>query len=174
MQKLTTLQAYFVAWLFDILTPLILGVLITLILCPPIRSLLFPPATADSDTSDAKKPTPGEPTSHDSITGAPERHKGEAAEQEANNLVNSVATVAMESAAAKYGQGVTEDAAPDVPSGPDSMEVVPAPAPADAQTADAPTEDKTKQPMKKKVSKGTDQTMRVISDITDIYEKFSK
>ena len=110
--------------------------------------------------------------SHDSVTGAPERHKGEAAEQEANNLVNSVATVAMESAAAKYGQGVTEDVTPEEPSAPDAMEVVPAPAV--AQTVDAPAEDKTKQPMKKKVSKGTDQTMRVISDITDIYEKFAK
>ena len=152
--------------------PLILGAFVTLILCPPIRSLLFPPATTDSETSDAKNSMPGEPMSHDSVTGAPESHKGEAAEQEANNLVNSVATVAMESAAAKYGQGVTEDATPEEPSAPDTMEVVPAPA--DVQTVDAPAEDKTKQPMKKKVSKGTDQTMRVISDITDIHEKFSK
>ena len=171
LRKLTVVKVYFVAWLFDILIPVILGVLIALILFPPIRSMLFPPIP-DADTSSGKKPTPGESMSHDSITGAPERHKGEAAEQEANDLVNSVAKVAMESAAGKYGQGVTEDTAPETPPATDSMQVVPVTT--DTPTGDTPVEDKTKQPMKAKISKGTDQTMRVVSDITDIYEKFCK
>lgn len=168
-------QFYFVAWLADILIPALSGVLIALILVSPIRPLLFPPPPDDSD----KKPTTGEHESHDSITGAAEKHKGEAAEQEANNLVNMVATVAVESAAGKYGQGVAENStetlaedAPETPSMPGTMEVVPITAEAPGQ--DGPTEDKTQKPMKKKVSKATNQTMRVISDITDLYERFAK
>ncbi|KAJ5083935.1 hypothetical protein NUU61_008514 [Penicillium alfredii] len=163
--------AYFVACLLDIVIPSIMGVLVVLILFPPIRSVLFSPApeTVDSESSDAKSSAAGTSESHDSITGAPERHKGEAAEQEAANLVNSVATVAMESAAGKYGQGVTEATA-DEPPDPGTTEVLEIAA--EAQTEE-PAEDKTKKPMKKKVSRKTDQTMRVLSDITDIYEKFA-
>lgn len=142
-----------------------------MILFPPIRPLIFPcpPVKADPDVSDAKKTNNGTPHSHDSVTGAPEQYKGEAAEQEAANLVNSVANVAMESAAAKYGQGVTEDT-PEEPERPDTtvLEIA-----ADAQTEDAGP-DNTKKPMKKKVSRTTDQTMRVLSDITDMYERFAK
>lgn len=149
-----------------------MGVLVVLILLPPIRSVLFSPApeTVDSDSSDAKSSAAGTSESHDSITGAPERHKGEAAEQEAANLVNSVATVAMESAAGKYGQGVTEETADELPD-PGTTEVLKIAA--EAQTEEL-ADDKTKKPMKKKVSRKTDQTMRVLSDITDIYEKFAK
>ena len=111
-----------------------------------------------------------QPASEDSLTGAPENHKGEAAEQEAKNFVDSFATVAMESAAAKYGQTVTEDE-PDRPAITDGLEA--AEAAAENRTDDAP-EDKTKKPMKKKVSHATDQVMRILSDITDIYEKFAK
>lgn len=186
-------KVYFIAWLFDVVVPLISSVLIALILCPPIRPLLFPAAPpALVDSGDA---------SYDSITGAPERYKGEAAEQEARNLVNSVAGVAMESAAGKYGQGVVnEDQNTPQDQGPsqesqDALQVVPAGAPhstppdtpapepspeagpvvttANAQT-DGQGEDRTKQPMKKKVYEGTNKTMRVISDITDIYERFAK
>lgn len=111
-----------------------------------------------------------EPESHDSITGAPESHKGEAAEQEATNLVNSVATVAIKSAAAKYGQGEPQDTSEESPM-PDEAEVVTLPAETEL---DAAPEDKTKKPIKKKVANATDKTMRIISDITDIFEKFAK
>lgn len=170
-REIDSWQVYFIAWLSDRLIPTLLGVIVLLILCPPIRPFIFPAATAkpDSDTGDAKKSTNGIPDFHDSVTGAPEKHKGEAAEQEAANLVNSVANVAMESAAGKYGQGVAEDA-PEEPDRPDTalLEIA-----ADAQTENTAA-DKTKKPMKKKVSRATDQTMRVLSDITDIYEKFAK
>lgn len=125
---------------------------------------------ADSKKGDTKESTTGASESYDSITGSPEAHKGEAAEQEAANLVNSVATIAMESAAGKYGQGVTEEP-PDDSSKPDSTEVVEVAA--DAQTEDIPG-DKTKKPMKRKVSQATEKTMRVLSDITDVYERFAK
>ena len=90
-----------------------------------------------------------------------------------------VATVAVEGAAGKYGQGVAESSTetlaegiPEAPSMPGSTEVVPVTT--DAPGENAPAEDKTEKPMKKKVYKATNQTMRVISDITDLYERFAK
>ncbi|EYE98908.1 uncharacterized protein EURHEDRAFT_373989 [Aspergillus ruber CBS 135680] len=162
---------YFVAWLVDLLIPALSGVLIALIIFSPVRSSLFPePAEPDAK--------PGQHESHDSITGVSEEHKGEAAEQEASNLVNMVATVAVEGAAGKYGQGVAESSTetlaegiPEAPSMPGSTEVVPVTT--EAPGENAPAEDKTEKPMKKKVYKATNQTMRVISDITDLYERFA-
>ncbi|KAJ5845822.1 hypothetical protein N7534_009491 [Penicillium rubens] len=159
---------YFAAWAVDLLVPTISGLVVALIMVPPVRQLLFP-GLAKADDSNGIIPTEGEVQSEDSLTGAPENHKGEAAEQEAKNLVDSFATVAMESAAAKYGQTVPEDA-PDRPALIESLEA--AEAAAGTPTGDSP-EDKTKKPMKKKVSHATDNVMRVLSDITDIYEKFA-
>ncbi|OQE29092.1 hypothetical protein PENFLA_c004G01036 [Penicillium flavigenum] len=159
---------YFVAWAVDLLVPTISGLVVALIMVPPVRQLLFP-GLVKTDDSNGTSPTEGEVQSEDSLTGAPENHKGEAAEQEAKNLVDSFATVAMESAAAKYGQTVPEDA-PDRPALIESLEA--AEAAAGTPTGDSP-EDKTKKPMKKKVSHATDNVMRILSDITDIYEKFA-
>ncbi|KAJ6049251.1 hypothetical protein N7444_005967 [Penicillium canescens] len=162
---------YFIAWAVDLLIPTILGLIVALIMVPPVRILLFPGiATKEgADKSNGRGSPTGQPQSQDSLTGVPENHKGEAAEQEARNLVDSFATVAMESAAAKYGQTVTEEA-PDRPLITDGIEA--AEAAAESPNGDAP-EDKTKKPMKKKVSHATDQAMRVLSDITDVYEKFA-
>ncbi|CAG8892135.1 unnamed protein product [Penicillium egyptiacum] len=159
---------YLVAWGVDLLVPTILGLVVALIMVPPARQLLFP-RLVRTDDSNGSSPTEGQLQSEDSLTGAPENHKGEAAEQEAKNLIDSFATVAMESAAAKYGQTVPEDA-PDRPALIESLEAAEA---ADGTpTGDSP-EDKTKKPMKKKVSQATDNVMRILSDITDIYEKFA-
>ncbi|KAJ5486698.1 hypothetical protein N7530_000998 [Penicillium desertorum] len=159
---------YFVAWAVDLLVPTISGLVVALIMVPPVRQLLFP-GLVQTDDSNGISPAEGRVQSEDSLTGAPENHKGEAAEQEAKNLVDSFATVAMESAAAKYGQAVSEDA-PDRPALIESLEA--AEAAAGTPTGDSP-EDKTKKPMKTKVSHATDNVMRILSDITDIYEKFA-
>ncbi|KAJ5151662.1 hypothetical protein N7492_009957 [Penicillium capsulatum] len=157
---------YFVSWVFDLLIPTTLGLMVGMVMCPPIRCVLFPPHPValqpESQASSA------EPQSHDSLTGAPEAHKGEAAEQEAKNLVDSFATVAMETAAGKYCQAVAEDVT-EKTSIPDTLRLTEN---GEAQPEDPP-DDKTKKPMKHKVSQGTDQAMRIISDITDIYEKFA-
>ncbi|KAJ9490942.1 hypothetical protein VN97_g2312 [Penicillium thymicola] len=159
---------YFVAWAMDLLVPTILGIVVALIMVPPVRVFLFP-GLANTDGSHGSSPPEEQVQSEDSLTGAPENYKGEAAEQEAKNMVDSFATVAMESAAAKYGQTVTEDS-PDRPALIESLEA--AEAAAGTLTGDSP-EDKTKKPMKKKVSHATDNVMRILSDITDIYEKFA-
>lgn len=167
LRTLLFCTCYFIAWFQDLLIPAISGFFATLILCPSIRTWLFPAAPrAVSDDEGAKS---GEDaTSQDSITGAPERYKGEAAEQEARNLVNSVANVAMESAAAKYGQGISNeesDTASEL-----NMEDVGVKA---EEAGENEIPDRTKRPMKKKIGKATDKVMFVISDITDIWEKFS-
>ncbi|PKY01189.1 hypothetical protein P168DRAFT_293026 [Aspergillus campestris IBT 28561] len=160
---------YFAALFLDCLIPVIVSTLIALALSRSVRPILFPlppapPLDPASDDGEIQNQL------HDSITGAPEAHKGEAAEQEAKNFVNSVANIAMESAAAKYGQTVMEPT-PEEPSPPEPPILEPT-------TPETPGEngapvDKTKKPMKKKIANGTDQTMRILSDITDIYEKFA-
>lgn len=160
------LQVYFLAWVLDLLIPTMLSLMVALIMFPSLRPVLFPPAQAPQP-EDETQSLPGQPESQDSLTGAPEVHKGEAAEQEAKNLVDSVATVAIESAAGKYGQAVTEN--PDVAG--ESIEPI-------NETPDTPLEglpeDKTKKPIRSKTARGTDKAMRVVSDITDIYEQFAK
>lgn len=107
----------------------------------------------------------GQPESHDSLTGAPEHHKGETAEQEAKNLIDSVASVAMETASGRYGQAVSDDTTAEAAEENEEQ--------ADPQPDDA-VEDKTKKPIRSKTARGTDKAMRVVSDITDVYEQFAK
>ncbi|OJJ44292.1 hypothetical protein ASPZODRAFT_135098 [Penicilliopsis zonata CBS 506.65] len=171
-------SVYFTAWLLDLVVPMLLGVLVALVVEPRCREVLFPPAPialVSSSTGGVQKPKAGVLGSHDSITGAPERLKGEAAEQEASNFVASVASVAVGSAAGKHDQAspTEETVEKDVP---DPMEIVSRTA--DAQTAakgDVPadTHDKTRQPMKQAVMENANLAMRVMSDITDTYERFA-
>lgn len=166
-------------WLFDLLVPTIFATLIALILYPPCRSQLFPPAPialVDKDTGGVQKPKAGVLGSHDSITGAPEQFKGEAAEHEASNLVAGVASVAVGSAVGKHDQGVPEDA-PLEGTVPDAMKLVSNTA--DAQSAahgrvPSDVHDKTRQPMKQSVMDAANMTMQVISSTTDTFEKFEK
>ena len=76
--------AYFLAWIFDLIMPLVSTTIITLIVYPPSREILFPPAPIAlvSKHGGVQKPKAGVLGSHDSATGAPENHKGEAVEQE--------------------------------------------------------------------------------------------
>ncbi|KAJ5918828.1 hypothetical protein N7454_009972 [Penicillium verhagenii] len=167
---------YSVAWLLDLLIPAAFAALLALIVYPPCRPILFPPAPialVDKSTGGIQKPKAGVLGSHDSITGAPENFKGEAAEQEASNLVSSVATVAVGSAVGKNDQAVPEDA-PLEDAVPDAMDVVASSA--DAQSAaagaiPADSHDKTRQPMKESVMDAANMAMQVINDITDTYEK---
>ncbi|KAF4255854.1 hypothetical protein KXW98_005165 [Aspergillus fumigatus] len=168
---------YSVAWLLDFLVPTLFGTMLVLVVWPQSRKVLFPPAPlalVDKSTGGVQKPKAGVLGSHDSVTGAPEKYKGEAAEQEASNLIASVATVAVGSAAGKHDQGTPEDA-PMESSVPDAMDIVSKTA--DAQAAaggevPADTHDKTRQPMKETVLNGANLAMRVLSDIIDTYERF--
>ena len=134
------------------MVPLILVTLIILIMYPPSRAIMFPPAPlalVSSKTGGVQSPAAGVLGSHDSITGAPEKHQGEAVEQEASNFVSGFASIALSSATGKHEQGDPESDPLDK-SVPDPTRM--ALAGADAQTSVAggsPTKehDKTKEPM---------------------------
>ena len=82
----------------DFIVPLLTATILALIVYPKSRAFLFPPAPialVDSSTGGLQKPRAGVLGSHDSATGAPENHKGEAVEQEASNFVNAFASVAL-------------------------------------------------------------------------------
>ncbi|KXJ89315.1 hypothetical protein Micbo1qcDRAFT_212684 [Microdochium bolleyi] len=172
--------AYFVAWALDLITPLLLATVITLVAYPPSREYLFPPAPlalVDSKTGGVQKPKAGVLASHDSATGAPENHKGEAVEKEASNFFNTFASVALSSATGKHPQGDpdADDKAPgsDVPD-PTSI----ATGAADAKEAASggqphPSKDKTKVPMETAVWNKMRPTMRALADTADTWERFA-
>jgi hypothetical protein len=90
------LAVYTVAWLFDLLVPTLAAFLMVLVLYPPARDYCFPPAPPsliDPKTGGVQKPAAGVLASDDSTTGAPEKHQGEAVEQEARSFVNSMSNV---------------------------------------------------------------------------------
>lgn len=102
--------------------PLFSLFLIALIVYPPAREICFPPAPlalVDGKTGGVQKPKAGVLGSHDSATGAPENHKGEAVEAEASNFVNGIAHIALSSASGKHPQNeppaeeAPQDAVPD-------------------------------------------------------------
>ncbi|GAA95722.1 hypothetical protein E5Q_02379 [Mixia osmundae IAM 14324] len=103
--------AYTFAWIFGKLGPLFVCLLLLLIVHPPARVYLFPPAPLaliDASTGKRKQTASGELGSKDSLTGASEEFKGEAVEQEASNFVNSFAAIAVGSAVGK-GAASQED-----------------------------------------------------------------
>lgn len=159
--------------------PSLFVVLAVLAVYPPSRTALFPSAPiplVDSFTGGVQKPRAGVLGSHDSITGAPQNLKGEAAEQEAGNLISSVASVAVSSAAGKNDQGVPDEALVNH-SGPDAMDTMSRAADAQAsahRNVPAESHDKSRKPMNTDVMHGANMAMRVVSDITDTYERFGK
>ena len=109
---------YFVAWLIDFIVPVLSLVIITLIVYPPSRDFLFPPAPLaliDSKTGGVQKPKAGVLGSTDSATGAPENMKGEAVEAEASTFVTNIASVALASASGKHPADEPGSNAPEDP-----------------------------------------------------------
>ncbi|KAH8597295.1 hypothetical protein B0O99DRAFT_508417 [Bisporella sp. PMI_857] len=181
-QTLAFLGVYFLAWALDFLVPTFIAFLIVLIVYPPSRPYCFPPAPIaliDSKTGSAKKPTAGVLGSDNSLTGAPEKHHGEAVEQEASNFVNNFTSIALSSATGKHPQGDQHDA--DEVSGgledrsPDPTGFVHSAIDAKNKTAGGnptATHDKTKEPMSAAMWSKTRPVMHVIADIADGWERF--
>ncbi|CAN8101239.1 unnamed protein product [Discula destructiva] len=172
----------FLAWALDLLVPLLSLTLISLISYPPLRDIMFPPAPValvSTKSGGVQKPQAGVLGSHDSATGAPENHKGEAVEQEASNFVNGIASIALSSATGKRpdsGPGDDEedgtpgDAAPD----PTSLAVGAADA-KDAASGRKPgaKHDKTKVPMETAMWTKMRPVMHALADIADSWERFA-
>ncbi|KAL9601571.1 MAG: hypothetical protein Q9219_002405 [cf. Caloplaca sp. 3 TL-2023] len=168
---------YALAWILNLLVPTSLIALIVLIVYPPSRPILFPPAPlalVDSSTGGVQSPKAGVLGSHDSATGAPEKHKGEAVEQEASNFVSGIGSIALSSATGKHEQG-DPDSDPLNKSVPDPTRL--AMAGADAKSSaqgGTPNEhhDKTKQPMEDAMWGKMRPVMHAIGDIADGWERF--
>lgn len=91
---------YVVGWIFDFLGPIFSALIILLLVSPQSRRILFPSAplaAISAKTGQAKVPKAGHLGS-ESLTGAAESYKGEAVENEASNLVGSVAHMAVSTA----------------------------------------------------------------------------
>ena len=91
-------QAYFAGWIFDMLVPLFLGILIIIVTFPDARDILFPPmplAIIDISTGGVQVPPAGELGTSNTLTGAPEKQEGEAVEEEAANFVDNLRHLVM-------------------------------------------------------------------------------
>ncbi|KAF4915947.1 hypothetical protein CGCVW01_v010204, partial [Colletotrichum viniferum] len=168
------LSVYTVAWLLDFVIPVLVSFLIVLVLVPEARTFCFPPAPAsliDSKTGGVKKPASGVLASDDSITGAPEKHAGEAVEQEAHSFVTSISSLVISTAAGKHPQGDphTDTAAPD----PTNITEDVVNAKDKTGGATSPTHhDKTKKPVSETVWTQARPVMHAIADLVDTYERF--
>jgi hypothetical protein len=172
-------SAYFLAWTFDLIMPLISLTLITLIIHPPTRAVMFPPAPIAlvSSTGGVQKPRAGTLGSTDSATGAPENHKGEAVEQEASNFFTGIASVALSSATGKHPQGEPPEGDASEKSVPDPTSIAVHAADAKDVTAGATTSkehDKTKVPMETAMWTKMRPIMHGLADVTDTWERFAK
>lgn len=174
---------YFSAWAIDFLIPTIVTFLIVLIVYPPARSYCFPHspiALINSKTGGVKKPTAGVLGSDNSLTGAPEKHQGEAVEQEASNFVNGFTSIALSSAVGKHPQDDPHDG-DDGASGldkstPDPTNIASGAADAKNKTAGGEPNalyDKTKEPMSQAMWSKTRPVMHGIADVSDGWERFA-
>ena len=188
-------QVYALAWFLNLLVPTFFTTLIILIVYPPSRPILFPPAPlalVDSSTGGVQSPKAGVLGSHDSATGAPEKHQGEAVEQEASNFVTGIGSIALSSATGKHDRGGQADDTLSK-SVPDPTRLASAGATAKAstgggmpangeidqktesdETAVAAHHDKTKQPMEEAMWSKMRPVMHVVGDIADGWERFAK
>jgi hypothetical protein len=162
--------------------PLVFTILVFLIMYPPARSYLFPPAPialVDAKTGGLQKPKAGVLGSHDSVTGAPEKHQGEAVEQEARNFVSSFGAIAMTSAIGKHPENEVQESNSSVEKAipdPTSMPIHAADAKHSASTGDATgaKHDKTKKPVEAAMWENVRPVMHIIGDIADGWERFAK
>ncbi|KAJ3794438.1 hypothetical protein GGU11DRAFT_730253 [Lentinula aff. detonsa] len=101
-------SAYFLAWYKDMLIPTFLALLLTLVVFPSSRPIIFPSAplaAIDTSTGGVTKPLAGHLGSKDSMTGAEEQFRGEAVEKEADHFVTGLSTIAVSVAVGKEGEG---------------------------------------------------------------------
>ncbi|KAH6695704.1 hypothetical protein F5X68DRAFT_266984 [Plectosphaerella plurivora] len=170
------LAVYTAAWLLDVVVPVVSLFLMVLVLHPPSRVYCFPPAPPaliDSSTGGVKKPASGVLASEDSITGAPEKYRGEAVEQEAHSFVSSISSLVVSTAAGKHPQGdppnSEESAAPDPADV--TQDVVSA---KDKSNGAQPgtSHDKTKKPVTQAVWVKARPAMHGLAEFVDTWERF--
>jgi hypothetical protein len=123
-----------------------------------------------------KKPNAGQLGSDGSLTGAPEKHEGEAVEQEASNFVSSFAAITISAAAGKHPENELQDEGGAIDKNvPDPTNIATKATVAQQSAAgDTVKHDKTKQPMEQAMWGQMRPIMHIIGDIADGWERFAK
>ncbi|KZO93314.1 hypothetical protein CALVIDRAFT_546671 [Calocera viscosa TUFC12733] len=175
------LALYLVAWWTDMILPALFGLLLVLIIFPPTRDALFPPAPlalVSSTTGNVQTPRAGTLATGDTLTGAPENHAGEAAEQEATNFVNGFASLAVGTALGKHPDGDADEGSE--PSAQPIDKSLPDPSNLGTTALDAKqtaggegmerAKDRTKQPMEVAIWTKARPAMRALTAVADTWE----
>ena len=182
------------AWWFNAILPFLLLTTAILVVDPPSRKLLFPPAPlalVSGTTGNVQKPKSGTLGSKDSLSGAPEAHKGEAVEQEARHFVSGLASLAISTAAGKgpgddgngnavaggeaEAQGTTKPATAIEGAVPDPVSAVTGAAESKhLASGDVAAEDPAKKPVQDALWQKMRPLMRILTNITDTWERFGK
>lgn len=175
------MAVYTLAWLFDFIVPLLSLTAIVLIVYPPSRDFLFPPAPlalVSASSGDVQKPKAGVLGSTDSATGAPENLKGEAVEAEASTFVTSITSVALASASGKHPSDDPVNS-PNPPADdaankrvPDPTAIASGASAAREDAAGGMTEHKAKVSMETSVWTQMRPVMHGINDVSDSWERF--
>lgn len=98
VKNATSIQVYFVTWYLSVLLATIVAMILALIFFPSSRRAMLAPAWH------LWNPRAGTlRTALDSLSGAPEAHKGEAVEQEASKSVASFAAITLPEVVKKVG-----------------------------------------------------------------------
>ncbi|PFH55772.1 hypothetical protein XA68_17646 [Ophiocordyceps unilateralis] len=169
------LVVYATAWLYDLLVPTLAAFAMTLILHPRSRAVCFPPvppALVDAKTGGLQKPAAGILASRDSMTGAPEKHRGEGVEQEAHNFINTLSTVAISATIGKHPQGDPHEdtKAPDPTRLADGAADV-----KDKTNGHQPNgmHDQTREPVSRAVWSKARPAMHLVGNLVDTWERFA-
>lgn len=190
---ITSSKAYFVAWWFNIILPTCLITLVVLILDPPTRKLLFPPAPLSiisATSGNLQQPKAGTVGSKDSLSGAPEVHKGEAVEHEARHFVSGLGSVAVSTAVGKgpgedgngnaVGGGEVESEGVDKPAStiegaaPDPTNITSESVAAQNVASGDTASDPVKVPVEQAMWAKARPVMRALNNISDTWERLAK
>jgi hypothetical protein len=175
-------KVYFGAWYGEVLYSTLLMGLISMLLSARARSWAFPPAPlsmVDIDTGGAKKPPAGVLGSTASATGAPERYKGQAVENEAKNFVSGAAGIAVNvlvvedpktEATNTQGESHASDSMP----GPTATAMLAGVVNDKARGVDDPSDDKTRQPLQSEMWERMLPIMLQLNSISDFWERCAK
>lgn len=176
--------AYFAAWSVDLVGLLLSLTIFALIVHPPSRAKLFPPAPlalVDAATGGPQKAKAGVLGSTDTATGAPEHFGGEAAEQEASTFVTGIISVVVSGLGGAHANAGPHESQEENPepgassaSAPDPTAI--AKAMADAKNAaaggsDEAENDKTKVPMETLIWARTKPVMHGLTYACDTWER---
>jgi Protein of unknown function (DUF3292) len=145
--------------------------ILVLIIYPPSRPVLFPPAPfalTSSKTGKLTHPRAGVLATTDTVTGAPEEHPGETLEREAANFVASIAQIVVSAAAGEN---------------PKSDEDMPDPFHAATGAVDTKRQDEdkmpgsvdgTRKPIEDMMWEIVKPAMKIMGDVSDLWERFGK